>query len=122
MAAAAEKGLLDAESQETRLCSYPFGTHVAVVEVDVETGHVRLDRMITCDDAGRIINPVIVEGQRHGGIAQGVAQALMEEVSYDADGNPQTTNFADYASSRWPSCRSSNWSRSRRRRPTTPSG
>ena len=96
VAAAAGKGVLDAESQETRLCSYPFGTHVAVVEVDVETGHVRLDRMITCDDAGRIINPVIVEGQRHGGIAQGVAQALMEEVSYDADGNPQTTNFADY--------------------------
>ena len=96
VAAAADKGALDAESRENRLCSYPFGTHLAVVEVDVETGHVRLDRMVTCDDAGRIINPVIVEGQRHGGIAQGVAQALMEEVSYDADGNPQTANFADY--------------------------
>ena len=96
MAAAADKGALDAESQENRLCSYPFGTHLAVVEVDVETGHVRLDRMVTCDDAGRIINPMIVEGQRHGGIAQGVAQALMEEVSYDADGNPQTANFAGY--------------------------
>jgi carbon-monoxide dehydrogenase large subunit len=52
--------------------------------------------MITCDDAGRIINPLIVEGQRHGGIAQGVAQALYEEVVYDADGNLQTANFADY--------------------------
>ncbi len=52
--------------------------------------------MITCDDAGRIINPMIVEGQRHGGIAQGVAQALYEEMIYDSDGNLQTTNFADY--------------------------
>ena len=52
--------------------------------------------MITCDDAGTIINPMIVEGQRHGGIAQGVAQALTEEVAYDSDGNPQSANFADY--------------------------
>ncbi|MBT4302273.1 MAG: xanthine dehydrogenase family protein molybdopterin-binding subunit [Actinobacteria bacterium] len=87
---------LSEESKEDLLCSYPFGTHVAVVEVDTETGGVTLLRMITCDDAGRIINPLIVEGQRHGGIAQGVAQALYEEVVYDADGNLQTANFADY--------------------------
>ncbi|MEC8999131.1 MAG: xanthine dehydrogenase family protein molybdopterin-binding subunit [Actinomycetota bacterium] len=96
VAASADDGVLAAESKERRGCTYPFGTHVAVVEVDVETGYVRLDRHVTCDDAGVIVNPMIVEGQRHGGIAQGVAQALLEEVSYDADGNPQTTNFADY--------------------------
>ncbi|MEE2768590.1 MAG: xanthine dehydrogenase family protein molybdopterin-binding subunit, partial [Actinomycetota bacterium] len=88
---------LAAESNETMPCTYPFGTHVAVVEIDTDTGAVRLDRIVTCDDAGTIINPVIVEGQRHGGIAQGVAQALLEEVVYDADGTPQTTNFADYS-------------------------
>jgi carbon-monoxide dehydrogenase large subunit len=53
--------------------------------------------MITCDDAGRLLNPLLVEGQRHGGIAQGAAQALLEEVVYDADGNPLTSNLADYA-------------------------
>ena len=87
---------LSSESNEQTQCSYPFGTHIAVVEIDTETGGVTLDRMITCDDAGTIINPMIVEGQRHGGIAQGVAQALTEEVSYDSDGNPQSANFADY--------------------------
>jgi carbon-monoxide dehydrogenase large subunit len=77
--------------------TFPFGAHVAVVEVDTETGRTRLRRIITCDDAGRILNPLIVEGQRHGGIAQGVAQALYEEMMYDEDGNPQTANLADYA-------------------------
>ncbi|MEY2569939.1 MAG: aerobic carbon-monoxide dehydrogenase large subunit [Acidimicrobiaceae bacterium] len=77
--------------------TFPFGAHVAVVEVDTETGQVVVRRIITCDDAGRILNPLLVEGQRHGGIAQGVAQALMEEVRYDEDGNPVTANFADYA-------------------------
>ncbi len=77
--------------------TYPFGAHVAVVEVDTESGQVRLTRMITVDDAGRVLNPLIVEGQRHGGIAQGAAQALLEEVRYDDDGNPLTTTFADYA-------------------------
>jgi len=77
--------------------TFPFGAHVAVVEVDVETGLVRLIRLIACDDAGRILNPLIAEGQIHGGIAQGVAQALYEEFVYDDDGNPLTTNFADYS-------------------------
>jgi aerobic carbon-monoxide dehydrogenase large subunit len=76
--------------------TYPFGAHVAVVEVDSETGKATLQRMITADDAGRLLNPLLVEGQRHGGIAQGVAQALLEEMKYDEDGNPVTANLADY--------------------------
>ena len=77
--------------------TYPFGAHVAVVEVDADTGAVQLQRLIAVDDSGRILNPLIAEGQRHGGIAQGVAQALFEEVRYDEIGNPVTSNFADYA-------------------------
>jgi aerobic carbon-monoxide dehydrogenase large subunit len=76
--------------------TFPFGAHVAVVEVDTETGKVVLRRVITVDDAGTIINPLLAEGQRHGGIAQGAAQAFLEEVVFDADGNPLTTSFADY--------------------------
>jgi carbon-monoxide dehydrogenase large subunit len=76
--------------------TFPFGAHVAVVEVDTETGEVRLRRMIAVDDAGRVLNPLLLDGQRHGGIAQGAAQALYEEIRYDDDGNPQTTNLADY--------------------------
>lgn len=76
--------------------TFPFGTHVCVVEVDIETGAVGVVRHIACDDAGTIINPLIVDGQVHGGIAQGVAQALLEVVAYDPDGNPITSNLADY--------------------------
>jgi carbon-monoxide dehydrogenase large subunit len=76
--------------------TFPFGTHVCVVEVDTETGAVGVMRHIACDDAGTIINPLIVDGQVHGGIAQGVAQALLEAVWYDPDGNPITSNLADY--------------------------
>ena len=77
--------------------TFPFGSHVAVAEVDTETGKATLIRHITVDDAGTVINPVLTEGQRHGGIAQGVAQALLEEMVYDADGNPLTGTLADYA-------------------------
>jgi carbon-monoxide dehydrogenase large subunit len=77
--------------------TFPFGAHVAVVEVDTETGAVELLRLVAVDDAGRIINPVIAEGQVQGGIATGVAQALYEEFVYDEDGNPLTGNFAGYA-------------------------
>jgi carbon-monoxide dehydrogenase large subunit len=77
--------------------TFPFGTHLSVVEVDIETGKVTLLRHIAVDDAGRIVNPLLAEGQVHGGIAQGVAQALLEEVVYDADGNPLTSTFADYS-------------------------
>ena len=76
--------------------TFPFGTHIAVVEVDTETGGTLLRATSPCDDAGTIMNPLLAEGQIHGGIAQGAAQALMEEVVYDEDGNPRTTNFADY--------------------------
>jgi aerobic carbon-monoxide dehydrogenase large subunit len=77
--------------------TFPFGAHVAVVEVDTETGEVELMRHIAVDDCGRILNPLIVSGQQHGGIAQGVAQALYEGVVYDDDGNPLTGNLMDYA-------------------------
>jgi carbon-monoxide dehydrogenase large subunit len=76
--------------------TFPFGCHIAVVEVDTETGKVTLDRLIAVDDAGRVLNPLLVEGQRHGGLAQGVAQALCEEVVYDDDGNLLTSTLADY--------------------------
>ena len=77
--------------------TFPFGAHVAVVEVDTETGMVRLLRHVACDDAGTIINPLIFDGQVHGGVAAGVSQALFEEVRYDEDGNPLTTTLADYS-------------------------
>jgi carbon-monoxide dehydrogenase large subunit len=76
--------------------TFPFGAHVAVVEVDVESGKAVVDRIVTVDDAGPVLNPLLAEGQRHGGIAQGISQALLEEVVYDADGNPLTATFADY--------------------------
>jgi carbon-monoxide dehydrogenase large subunit len=76
--------------------TFPFGAHVAVVEVDTETGHVRLRQHVAVDDAGKLLNPLLAEGQVHGGIAQGVAQALLEAVHYDENGQPTTTNFADY--------------------------
>jgi carbon-monoxide dehydrogenase large subunit len=77
--------------------TFPFGAHLAVVEVDTETGKAVLRQHVTVDDAGVVLNPVLAEGQRHGGIAQGVAQALLEEVRFDAEGNPLTSTLADYA-------------------------
>jgi carbon-monoxide dehydrogenase large subunit len=77
--------------------TFPFGAHVAVVEVDTDTGRARPFRHIAVDDCGRIVNPLLVTGQQHGGIAQGMAQALWEQVVFDADGNPLTSNLADYA-------------------------
>ena len=76
--------------------TFPFGAHIAVVEVDIETGGVDLQRMIALDDAGRIINPLVAEGQVHGGVAAGIAQALFEELTYDEDGNPQNANLVTY--------------------------
>ena len=76
--------------------TFPFGAHIAVVEVDVETGSVHLQRMIAVDDAGRIINPLVAEGQVHGGVAAGIAQAMFEELTYDEDGNPQNANLVTY--------------------------
>ena len=76
--------------------SYSCGAQVAVVEVDTETGRVTLRRLVAVTDAGRILNPLLAEGQVHGGVAQGVAQALTEAMVYDLDGNPLSANFADY--------------------------
>ena len=76
--------------------TFPFGAHVAVVEVDTETGSVHLQRMIAVDDAGTIINPLVAEGQVHGGVAAGIAQALFEELRYDTEGNPQNANLVTY--------------------------
>jgi aerobic carbon-monoxide dehydrogenase large subunit len=76
--------------------SYPFGAHCAVVEVDTETGDTRLVRFFAVDDCGRIINPLLAEGQVHGGIAQGIGQALLEEVVFDSQGNPRSASLLDY--------------------------
>jgi aerobic carbon-monoxide dehydrogenase large subunit len=91
--------------------TYPFGAHVSVVDVDTETGKVTMRRHIAVDDCGRILNPLLVRGQQHGGIAQGAAQALFEWVQYDQEGNPLTTNLMDYtipAASEFPSFEVSN--------------
>ena len=76
--------------------SWPAGAHVAVVEIDTETGAVDLRRYVAVDDVGTVINPMIVEGQVHGGLAQGVAQALYEEAVYDEQGNLLTPNMTSY--------------------------
>ena len=92
-----EPGLDAINDFETPDSSYPFGAHVAVVEVDTETGLTKLIRHVTVDDSGRIVNPLLAEGQIHGGIAQGVAQALYEEIAYDEDGNCVAGSLTSYA-------------------------
>jgi carbon-monoxide dehydrogenase large subunit len=82
---------------DTPNCTWPFGTHVAVVEIDEATGEVDLVRYVAVDDVGNKINPMIVDGQLHGGIAQGVGQALWEEAIYDEDGQLLTGTMLDYA-------------------------
>lgn len=92
-----ESGTLRAEGRfRQRGSTFPFGAHVAVVEVDTATGEVRLRRHVAVDDCGRILNPALVRGQQHGGMAQGIAQALFEEVRYDESGNPVTSTLATY--------------------------
>lgn len=94
------EGLTPGLDEEIHLRSgglnYPFGMHLAVIEIDSESGSPRLDRMWAVDDAGTIVNPMLAEGQRHGGLAQGVGQAMWEKVIYDADGNLVTSSFMDY--------------------------
>ncbi|MGA1554799.1 MAG: xanthine dehydrogenase family protein molybdopterin-binding subunit [Ilumatobacteraceae bacterium] len=85
---------LDFDGQDS---TFPFGAHVSLVEVDTDTGQVKMLRHYAVDDCGRILNPLLVRGQQHGGIAQGAAQALFEQVMYDSDGNPITSNVMDYA-------------------------
>ncbi len=77
--------------------TFPFGAHLALVEVDPETGKVTLVRFVSCDDVGNVINPMIVDGQIHGGIAQGVGQALLEGALYDENGQLITASYVDYA-------------------------
>jgi aerobic carbon-monoxide dehydrogenase large subunit len=88
---------LDAEAvYDPTNFSYPHGTHLCAVEVDTETGATKIRKYVAVDDIGRVINPLIVEGQVHGGVAQGIAQALFEEAVYDAEGNMLTGTFVDY--------------------------
>jgi carbon-monoxide dehydrogenase large subunit len=93
---AAETTLIAAFDFEQDDQTFPFGCHVAVVEVDVETGQAQLVRHVAVDDCGTVLNQMLVDGQIHGGVAQGIAQALYEEFVYDVDGNPLTTSLTDY--------------------------
>ncbi len=92
-----EPGLETTVFFEPEACVFPFGTHVCVVEVDKDTGAVEIKRFVAVDDCGRQLNPMIVEGQVHGGIAQGVGQALIEGVVYGDDGQLLTATLTDYA-------------------------
>ena len=95
--AEADGGALSAKGVSTDPgATFPFGAHVAIVDVDLDTGDVRLSRLIAVDDCGRILNPMLVRGQQHGGLAQGVAQALFEEVHLDEAGNPVTSTLMTY--------------------------
>jgi carbon-monoxide dehydrogenase large subunit len=92
-----EPGLETTVFFEPEACLFPFGTHICVVEIDKETGEAKLTRFIAVDDCGRQINPLLVQGQVHGGIAQGVGQAMWEQVVYDENGQLLTSTFMDYA-------------------------
>jgi aerobic carbon-monoxide dehydrogenase large subunit len=92
-----EPGLEATASYDPSNFTFPFGAHVAVVEVDAETGQVELTRYVAVDDCGRVINPLIVDGQVHGGLVQGIAQALCEGAAYSPDGQLLTGTMADYA-------------------------
>jgi carbon-monoxide dehydrogenase large subunit len=96
LASGMEQGLEAVAYFEPPNFVWPFGTHVCVVEVDPETGHVDITKYVAVDDCGNIINPMIVEGQLHGGIAQSIGQALYEEMVYDADGQLKSATFLDY--------------------------
>jgi carbon-monoxide dehydrogenase large subunit len=91
-----EPGLAASGKFKQKDSTFPFGTHVAVVEVDLETGEARPVRHVAVDDCGRILNPMLAEGQVHGGLAQGIAQALYEGVEYDELGTPMTGNLGSY--------------------------
>ena len=92
-----EPGLSEEAFFEPGNNTYPFGCHISMVEVDRETGEPTLLKLVAVDDAGHLINPLIVEGQIHGGLAQGIGQAMIEEAVYNADGQLVTGSFMDYA-------------------------
>jgi carbon-monoxide dehydrogenase large subunit len=89
-------GLAAAVDYQPPAMTYTNGTHVVEAEVDPETGHVRLTRYVVVHDCGRMINPMMVEGQVHGGVAHGIGATLFEWMHYDASGQPLTVTFADY--------------------------
>lgn len=91
-----EPGLGCTRTSDLNIVTFPFGAHVAVVEVDVETGGVDLVDYVAVDDVGNVVNPLIVDGQVHGGAVQGIAQALFEEAAYDDQANLVTPSFGDY--------------------------
>jgi carbon-monoxide dehydrogenase large subunit len=92
-----EPGLSDEAFFEPNNNTYPFGCHISMLEVDRQTGEPTLLKLVAVDDAGNLINPLIVEGQIHGGLAQGIGQAMIEEVVYNEDGQLVTGSFMDYA-------------------------
>ena len=92
-----EPGLSEEAFFEPTNNTYPFGCHISMVEVDRDTGEPRLLKLVAVDDAGHLINPLIVDGQIQGGLAQGIGQALIEEVVYNSDGQLVTGSFMDYA-------------------------
>jgi len=96
IALAADEELAGLSDHSQDGATFPFGTHIVVVELDTDTGQATIDRVVAVDDSGRIMNPLLAAGQIHGGLAQGIAQGLLEEFRYDEEGNPQTTNLADY--------------------------
>ncbi|HKD98806.1 MAG TPA: molybdopterin cofactor-binding domain-containing protein, partial [Micromonosporaceae bacterium] len=88
---------LDAEAvYDPTNFSFPHGTHLCAVDVDTETGETSIRRYVAVDDVGKVVNPLIVEGQVHGGVVQGIAQALFEEAVFDDNGNLMTGTFVDY--------------------------
>lgn len=92
-----DPGLSDSAFWEPANNTYPYGCHISMLEIDRETGEPKLLKMVAVDDCGTVINPLIVEGQIHGGLAQGIGQAMIEEVVYDEDGQLITGSFMDYA-------------------------
>src|SRR5687768_9449093 len=92
-----EPGLSDEAFFEPANNTYPFGCHISMLEIDRDTGEPKLLKLVAVDDAGNLINPLIVEGQIHGGLAQGIGQAMIEEVVYNSDGQLVTGSFMDYA-------------------------
>jgi len=96
VAAGLEEALAAEADFAAPMPTFPSGCHIAVVEVDLDTGQVGLDRLVAVDDAGRILNPLLAEGQIHGGLAQGIAQVLFEEIRYDEHGALLTANLMDY--------------------------
>jgi carbon-monoxide dehydrogenase large subunit len=92
-----QPGLVATHFWEPPNFTFPFGAHIVVTEVDRDTGNIAIRRYVCVDDIGRIINPLIVDGQVHGGVAQGLGQALWEQVVYDDNGQLVTGEFTDYA-------------------------